>query len=43
VELEHRHIDWHGEGWQGVSDGVGGQRGWPLYLQRFAGLFDQEG
>jgi DNA-binding transcriptional ArsR family regulator len=42
VELEHRHIERHGEGWQGVSDGVGGEGGWPLYLQRFAGLFDKE-
>lgn len=42
VELEHRHIDRHGQGWHGVSDGVGGEGGWPLYLQRFAGLFDQE-
>jgi DNA-binding transcriptional ArsR family regulator len=42
VELEHRHIDRHGEGWQAVSDGVGGEGGWPLYLQRFVGLFGQE-
>jgi len=36
VELEHRHIDRHGAGWQGVHDGVGGEGGWPLYLRRFA-------
>ncbi|HEY2762553.1 MAG TPA: metalloregulator ArsR/SmtB family transcription factor [Pseudonocardiaceae bacterium] len=42
VELEHRHIDRHGQGWHDISDGVGGDGGWPLYLQRFAGLFDQE-
>lgn len=42
VEVEHRHIDRHGEGWQAVSDGVGGKDGWPLYLQRFAGLLDRE-
>ncbi|WP_331281537.1 metalloregulator ArsR/SmtB family transcription factor [Saccharothrix sp. NRRL B-16314] len=42
VELEHRHIDRHGEGWHSVSDGVGSEGGWPLYLRRFAGLFDQE-
>jgi DNA-binding transcriptional ArsR family regulator/uncharacterized protein YndB with AHSA1/START domain len=42
VELEHRHIDRHGNGWQAVSDGVGSEAGWPLYLQRYAGLFDQE-
>jgi DNA-binding transcriptional ArsR family regulator/uncharacterized protein YndB with AHSA1/START domain len=42
VELEHRHIDRHGDGWQAVSDGVGSQDGWPLYLRRFAGLLDRE-
>jgi uncharacterized protein YndB with AHSA1/START domain len=39
VELEHRHIDRHGPGWQAVSDGVDGEAGWPLYLHRYAGLF----
>jgi uncharacterized protein YndB with AHSA1/START domain len=38
VELEHRHLDRHGPGWQAVSDGVDGEEGWPLYLQRFAAL-----
>ena len=36
VELEHRNLDRHGEGWEGVREGVGGDGGWPLYLQRFA-------
>ena len=36
VELEHRNLDRHGDGWEGVRDGVGGEGGWPLYLQRFA-------
>ena len=39
VELEHRKLDRHGDGWQGVRDGVAGDRGWPLYLQRYADLF----
>jgi DNA-binding transcriptional ArsR family regulator/uncharacterized protein YndB with AHSA1/START domain len=43
VELEHRHIDRHGQGWQGISEGVGSEGGWPLYLQRFADLLAQEG
>jgi uncharacterized protein YndB with AHSA1/START domain len=43
VELEHRHIDRHGPGWPAVSDGVGGDAGWPLYLTRYAALFNQEG
>jgi uncharacterized protein YndB with AHSA1/START domain len=40
VELEHRHLDRHGESWQGLAQGVGSEGGWPLYLQRFAGLFE---
>jgi len=43
VELEHRHLDRHGPGWQSVADGVGGDQGWPLYLARYAALFGQEG
>jgi uncharacterized protein YndB with AHSA1/START domain len=38
VELEHRHLDRHGPGWQSVSDGVEADDGWPLYLARFAAL-----
>jgi uncharacterized protein YndB with AHSA1/START domain len=36
VELEHRNLDRHGDGWEGVREGVHGDGGWPLYLQRFA-------
>ena len=36
VELEHRNLDRHGEGWEGVREGVHGDQGWPLYLDRFA-------
>jgi uncharacterized protein YndB with AHSA1/START domain len=36
VELEHRNLDRHGEGWQSVRDGVDSGDGWPLYLERFA-------
>jgi uncharacterized protein YndB with AHSA1/START domain len=42
VELEHRKLERHGQGWEGVRDGVAGDHGWPLYLQRFAGLFRRE-
>jgi len=38
VELEHRHLDRHGEGWESARDGVAGEHGWPLYLKRFADL-----
>jgi uncharacterized protein YndB with AHSA1/START domain len=35
VELEHRNIDRHGDGWEGLREGVDGGDGWPLYLRRF--------
>jgi len=40
VELEHRNIDRHGPGWQGVVDAVDGDAGWPLYMARYAALVD---
>jgi uncharacterized protein YndB with AHSA1/START domain len=39
VELEHRNLERHGDGWQSVRDGVDGEQGWPLYLSRYAELF----
>jgi uncharacterized protein YndB with AHSA1/START domain len=36
VELVHRNLERHGEGWEGMREGVEGADGWPLYLQRFA-------
>ena len=39
VELEHRHLDRHGPGWESVRDGVAHDEGWPLYLNRYAALF----
>jgi uncharacterized protein YndB with AHSA1/START domain len=38
VELEHRNLDRHGDGWEGIREGVGSDQGWPLYLERFASL-----
>jgi uncharacterized protein YndB with AHSA1/START domain len=35
VELEHRHLERHRGGWESVRDGVAGEGGWPLYLQRY--------
>jgi hypothetical protein len=43
VEVEHRNLDRHGEGWEGVREGVASNEGWPLYLQRYAKLFVSEG
>jgi uncharacterized protein YndB with AHSA1/START domain len=42
VELEHRHLDRHGPGWQAVSDGVAHDEGWPLYLHRYAALLTED-
>jgi uncharacterized protein YndB with AHSA1/START domain len=39
VDLEHRNIDRHGGGWEGLRNGIGGEQGWPLYLRRYADLF----
>jgi uncharacterized protein YndB with AHSA1/START domain len=36
VELEHRNLDRHGDGWEGLRHGVDSGDGWPLYLRRFA-------
>src|SRR4051794_29903554 len=36
LELEHRHLERHGDGWEGVREGVDADGGWPLYLRRFA-------
>jgi uncharacterized protein YndB with AHSA1/START domain len=41
VELEHRHLDRHGPGWESVRDGIADDQGWPLYLDRYAALFGQ--
>jgi uncharacterized protein YndB with AHSA1/START domain len=38
VELEHRNLDRHGAGWEGLRDGVDSGDGWPLYLERFSEL-----
>ena len=40
VELEHRHLDRHGDGWEGLRDGVAAPDGWPLYLQRYSDLLN---
>lgn len=36
VELEHRHIERHGEGAAGIHAGVGGPGGWPGILENYA-------
>jgi uncharacterized protein YndB with AHSA1/START domain len=36
VDLEHRHLDRHGDGWEMARESLGGDGGWPGCLQRFA-------
>lgn len=43
VSIEHRHLDRHGAGWEGVHDGVSTEEGWPLYLDRYADLLTSSG
>lgn len=41
VELEHRNLDRHGDGWESVRDGIDAADGWPLYLQRYAAVVEK--
>jgi uncharacterized protein YndB with AHSA1/START domain len=36
VELEHRYLERHGEGWEGMRDAVSSPGGWALGLGRLA-------
>ncbi len=36
VELEHRYIDRHGEGWESERDALDAEGGWPGCMRRFA-------
>ncbi|MGQ0624895.1 MAG: SRPBCC family protein [Sporichthyaceae bacterium] len=38
VDLEHRHLDRHGEAWQAMRGALESGEGWPLYLARYARL-----
>ena len=42
VELEHRHIDRHGEGWESMRDAVGSDGGWNVGLRGFAQRLAEE-
>lgn len=35
VEVEHRHLDRHGDGWESLRDAVGSDGGWPGTCRRF--------
>ncbi len=43
VELEHRNLDRHGDGWEGTREGVRGDQGWPLYLERLSAAIGEAG
>jgi uncharacterized protein YndB with AHSA1/START domain len=34
VVLEHRHLDRHGPGWEGLAQGLASDDAWPTYLNR---------
>jgi len=36
VELEHRHLERHGDGWEAMRDAVGSPDGWGKGLRQFA-------
>jgi uncharacterized protein YndB with AHSA1/START domain len=36
VELEHRHLERHGDGWENVRNAVGSEGGWPRGLRALA-------
>jgi uncharacterized protein YndB with AHSA1/START domain len=38
VDLEHRQLHRHGDGWQGLRGALGAGEGWPLYLSRYVEL-----
>ena len=38
LELEHRHLDRHGPGWESLRGAIDSDGGWPLYLDRYADL-----
>ncbi len=36
VDVEHRHLERHGPGWEQTRESVAGEGGWPGCLERFA-------
>lgn len=42
VEVEHRHLDRVGDGWEGMRDAVGSDGGWSVGLRAFAQRLQDE-
>jgi uncharacterized protein YndB with AHSA1/START domain len=42
VELEHRHLERHGDGWESMRDAVGSPDGWRKGMEAFAGRLAQD-
>ena len=42
VDIEHRHLDRHGEGWEGLREAVGSDGGWKVGLRAFAQRLAEE-
>jgi uncharacterized protein YndB with AHSA1/START domain len=38
VEIDHRHLDRHGDGWESERDAVADADGWPRYVAAYASL-----
>jgi uncharacterized protein YndB with AHSA1/START domain len=36
VDLEHRNLERHGDGWESLRESLGSEGGWPGCLERFA-------
>jgi uncharacterized protein YndB with AHSA1/START domain len=43
VELEHRNLDRHGDGWERMRDAVGSPDGWGVGLRTFAERVERDG
>ena len=43
IELEHRNLDRHGDGWEAVRDAVSSPGGWPLGMQCYARRLREQG
>jgi uncharacterized protein YndB with AHSA1/START domain len=42
VDVEHRHLDRHGEGWEAMRDAVGSDGGWIVGLRALAQRVSEE-